>query len=379
MRTPSFKSYRCHVRQAGQGMTEYIIILVVIAIGSIFVYTQFGNTLRHQTAAAAKALAGQDGSTQTAMAQEAATAAAAGASKGGGMNNFGNPDSYGSPEGPGSSGGDRPGNQDGPGSPSDSGDPGGPGSPDGPGDPGSSKNPGDTTTLYGTVDSDNIAQPPVPSPSKSPLDDADVMALINDSPTLKKDMDKLIAKKWDIFYGATKNGVAETTGDKGDGKGEIIIDPKTYTAAKEAGGDSRFVVTALAHEIGHKPDTFKENSSSKEAFVDSLLLSEGDAILYGLKVREEIRCKGMGGDCKDKYDSPLNQMSDNDNIDIFMMGDMKFSEQLYDVYFDYKIGKIEKSEARAKIAEIYRKMPLGDSNYEEEYGKAYEEKYGKKP
>lgn len=54
MGIPSFKSYRCHARQTGQGMTEYIIILAVIAISSIFVYTQFGDTLRHQTAAAAK-------------------------------------------------------------------------------------------------------------------------------------------------------------------------------------------------------------------------------------------------------------------------------------------------------------------------------------
>jgi Flp pilus assembly pilin Flp len=53
------------VRQAGQGMTEYIIIVAVIAIGSIAVYSYFGDTLRNQTAAAATALSGKDGSDQT--------------------------------------------------------------------------------------------------------------------------------------------------------------------------------------------------------------------------------------------------------------------------------------------------------------------------
>jgi Flp pilus assembly pilin Flp len=67
---------RRFARQLGQGMTEYIIIVAVIAIGSIAVYSYFGNTLRNQTAAAAQALAGQDGSNQTKAAQTAATAAA---------------------------------------------------------------------------------------------------------------------------------------------------------------------------------------------------------------------------------------------------------------------------------------------------------------
>ncbi|MDR1463074.1 MAG: hypothetical protein LBI68_08075 [Azoarcus sp.] len=61
-------------RQAGQGMTEYIIIVAVIAIGSIAVYSYFGDTIRDQTSAAAVALSGQDGSGETTKAQTAATA-----------------------------------------------------------------------------------------------------------------------------------------------------------------------------------------------------------------------------------------------------------------------------------------------------------------
>jgi type IV pilus assembly protein PilA len=43
----------------GQGMTEYIIIVALIAIGAIGVYTAFGNIVRGQTGRAASALAGQ--------------------------------------------------------------------------------------------------------------------------------------------------------------------------------------------------------------------------------------------------------------------------------------------------------------------------------
>lgn len=62
-------------KQLGQGMTEYIIIVAVIAIGSIAVYSLFGDTLRQQTAAAAATLAGGDGTARTTAAVTAATKA----------------------------------------------------------------------------------------------------------------------------------------------------------------------------------------------------------------------------------------------------------------------------------------------------------------
>lgn len=45
-------------RQRGQGMTEYIIIVALIAIASIGVYNLYGRTLRDQTGAVAAALGG---------------------------------------------------------------------------------------------------------------------------------------------------------------------------------------------------------------------------------------------------------------------------------------------------------------------------------
>ena len=46
-------------KQLGQGMTEYIIIVALIAVSAISVYTMFGKTLRNQTAGLAHEMAGQ--------------------------------------------------------------------------------------------------------------------------------------------------------------------------------------------------------------------------------------------------------------------------------------------------------------------------------
>lgn len=57
--------------QRGQGMTEYIIIVAMIAIAAIAVYQYFGQTVRNQTAAIAQELAGNDGTTAKSNAQTA--------------------------------------------------------------------------------------------------------------------------------------------------------------------------------------------------------------------------------------------------------------------------------------------------------------------
>ena len=45
-------------RQLGQGMTEYIIIVALIAVAAIGVYQAFGTVVKGQTAVAAATLAG---------------------------------------------------------------------------------------------------------------------------------------------------------------------------------------------------------------------------------------------------------------------------------------------------------------------------------
>ena len=73
----NLKKMRRFGRQLGQGMTEYIIIVAVIAVASIAVYSYFGDTLRNQTAAAAIALSGHDGKDKSEAAKAAADAGAA--------------------------------------------------------------------------------------------------------------------------------------------------------------------------------------------------------------------------------------------------------------------------------------------------------------
>jgi len=57
--------------QRGQGMTEYIIIVAMIAVAAIAVYQYFGQTVRNQTAAIAQELSGKDGTTAKNAAQTA--------------------------------------------------------------------------------------------------------------------------------------------------------------------------------------------------------------------------------------------------------------------------------------------------------------------
>lgn len=59
-------------RQFGQGMTEYIIIVALIAVAAIAVTQLFGKTIRAQMAGISQEVAGQDGG-------EAVTAAGAAA------------------------------------------------------------------------------------------------------------------------------------------------------------------------------------------------------------------------------------------------------------------------------------------------------------
>ena len=59
-------------KQLGQGMTEYIIIVALIAIAAIGVYTIFGDVVRTQVGGMAQELAGQDGATTAAGAGTAA-------------------------------------------------------------------------------------------------------------------------------------------------------------------------------------------------------------------------------------------------------------------------------------------------------------------
>jgi len=62
--------------QRGQGMTEYIVIVALIAVAAIATYQFFGQTVRSQTAGIARELSGQDASTAIQASQRTADQAA---------------------------------------------------------------------------------------------------------------------------------------------------------------------------------------------------------------------------------------------------------------------------------------------------------------
>lgn len=82
MNLPTFRNQR------GQGMTEYIIIVALIAVAAIGAFRYFGQTARSQVAAAAQEVAGTDGSAMNKDAGEAAKKSSEQASKDKGMADF---------------------------------------------------------------------------------------------------------------------------------------------------------------------------------------------------------------------------------------------------------------------------------------------------
>jgi len=68
-----FLKVRKYARQAGQGMTEYLIVVALIAISAIAVFSFFGQTMRHQVAGIANELAGEDSTSSVTNAKTAAS------------------------------------------------------------------------------------------------------------------------------------------------------------------------------------------------------------------------------------------------------------------------------------------------------------------
>ncbi|MBE3674068.1 Flp family type IVb pilin [Pseudoalteromonas distincta] len=75
-------------KQLGQGMTEYIIIVALIAVSAIGVYSFFGKTIRNQVSAIASEVSGQDSADKIQAAKDSADDAADNADKDYNLGNF---------------------------------------------------------------------------------------------------------------------------------------------------------------------------------------------------------------------------------------------------------------------------------------------------
>jgi len=81
-------SKRFNLRQKGQGMMEYVIIVAMIAVAAIGVYSMFGKTIRDQTAGLAHEVAGKDAKSELADAKTASDKAASRAKTTKGMSEY---------------------------------------------------------------------------------------------------------------------------------------------------------------------------------------------------------------------------------------------------------------------------------------------------
>lgn len=82
----SFK--KSSFRQLGQGMTEYIIIVALIAVAAIGVYSMFGQTIRGQVSGLAGEIAGTGATAGKATAVESAGKAQEKAAEAKGMSSY---------------------------------------------------------------------------------------------------------------------------------------------------------------------------------------------------------------------------------------------------------------------------------------------------
>ena len=126
---------------------------------------------------------------------------------------------------------------------------------------------------------ERVAAAPTPSPVKAGLGD-DVDQLVGKSPSLQKDLAQLKKDKWEIEYGPAGGGSTANREKK-----LIIVD----SAEK---GNPAAVTQTLAHEVGHATHPYKENYSSKAAYLKGTLGDEGAATLNNIKVQREIIANG---------------------------------------------------------------------------------------
>ncbi len=76
-------------RQRGQGMTEYLIVVALVAVAAIGVFSLFGQTLRSQAAGLAMEISGQSSGSAVSAAQGSAGSAQSAASQRKGLSNYG--------------------------------------------------------------------------------------------------------------------------------------------------------------------------------------------------------------------------------------------------------------------------------------------------
>lgn len=106
--------------------------------------------------------------------------------------------------------------------------------------------------------------------------------LVEKSPTLQKDLEKLKADGWEIEYGPAGKG---SYADRYSVPPKIVLDG----ALK----DNPLAATqVLAHEVGHATYPYVADVSSKNAYLNGALTDEGAATMKNIQVQREILANG---------------------------------------------------------------------------------------
>ncbi|MEJ8852788.1 DUF2345 domain-containing protein, partial [Variovorax rhizosphaerae] len=161
------------------------------------------------------------------------------------------------------------------------------------------------------------------------------------SPTLQKDLEKLKSAGWSIDYGEVgKGSYADRAAKIINLDGALVDDPARATQI-------------LAHETGHALYPYKENLSSKAAYVNGCLADEGAATLNNIKVQREIIANG--------------------GEDIGIAGDSK-NHAAYNGAYDKFLGDKNKQAAINSIGKIFGNNEITSTTnqpYADYYGSYY--------
>jgi type VI secretion system secreted protein VgrG len=122
--------------------------------------------------------------------------------------------------------------------------------------------------------------PPAPKSSiKSGLGEK-VDALIEKSPTLKKDLKDLQDDGWTVKNGDPGKGSYADRASK-----TIVLDGNLQN-------DPNALVQTLSHEVGHAQYPYVADMSSRANYVNGALADEGAATLKNIEVQREIMANG---------------------------------------------------------------------------------------
>jgi hypothetical protein len=190
-------------------------------------------------------------------------------------------------------------------------------------------------TDNGSVEQVAPAAPAVPNA------DPAFRQVLQQSPTLLADMERLQSEGYTIRWGSPGKGTYIVENDDNP---HIVID-------QNARGDGARIAGALSHEIGHKEFSEPVDRSTRVGYVTGLLRDEAGATVHNARVRREIL--------------------DNGGPDIGFAG---HNARQYEAITDQMLGgKITEAQAIERIAEVYKTERTSNTKetYEDYYGKYY--------